>query len=364
MKRPAVFKYCCPDLPLNFTEPSLPFITSISHIPDNGENALRGVFGVAASAAVLLSYRCGLFEFLAAGPRDPGLISQRMGVAVDDVRHLLKTLTRLGLLRETSSGAVGLQLGLSPYLVPGGDAWHGPLFEFMGAPWNTTRAHDLMKSISDDAPVVTEDLWASAEQASAAKALLNLARFAVLWPVGLAFARSPLLSDVRQIVDLEGRSDGMLIPLMMRHPQLQAVVVDLEPSEHFERKVEACAFQERLQYARVDTLQSPISKDVDIVFLSQVLQSWDAERSRAVLAHVAAGLRRDARLVILERLLHDDDSGPLLASLQGLMTLMWRRGHQYRESEMKHLLAETGFTVSAIHPTMCVFSMIEARKQS
>ena len=67
------------------------------------------------------------------------------------------------------------------------------------------------------------------------------------------------------------------------------------------------------------------------------------DKPRSMTAAFAA-LPPGGRIVIHEKLVEDDDSGPLANQLVHLDMLVWTEGQQYRVSELTDLLERGGFT--------------------
>jgi acetylserotonin N-methyltransferase len=83
--------------------------------------------------------------------------------------------------------------------------------------------------------------------------------------------------------------------------------------------------------------------DGDIFALGRILHDWSEEKIRALLARIYRRLPAWGAILIAERLLSEDKSGPVSVQLQSLNMLMCTEGKERTLSEYRGLLEEAGF---------------------
>lgn len=67
-------------------------------------------------------------------------------------------------------------------------------------------------------------------------------------------------------------------------------------------------------------------------------------------------------MLLVEALLHEDNSGPLTVQLYSLNMLVQTEGRERKGSEYSRLLTAAGFTFIHIHTTGKIYDVILARK--
>jgi 3-hydroxy-5-methyl-1-naphthoate 3-O-methyltransferase len=100
----------------------------------------------------------------------------------------------------------------------------------------------------------------------------------------------------------------------------------------------------------------------DCHLLANVLHDWSEQQVSLILQSSYNALRQNllsssnisnsGRLIIIEQLLADDNSGPLPAALASVSMLLgdWRSGKQYSFVEIKSLMEHAGFSRVELGP--------------
>jgi acetylserotonin N-methyltransferase len=158
-----------------------------------------------------------------------------------------------------------------------------------------------------------------------------------------AVAQAFDLSPFRQLVDLGGATGHLAIATCERFPDLRAVVFDLE---------------EVIDAARIHMSQSPASERIgavagdffrdelpegDLFALGRIVHDWPDERVQTLLSRIYQRLPPGGGLLLAEKLLHDDKSGPVSAQLQSLNMLVCTEGKERSLEEYRQLLEAAGF---------------------
>jgi hypothetical protein len=155
------------------------------------------------------------------------------------------------------------------------------------------------------------------------------------------------LAGVSLVADLGGGNGGLLVDLLTGHPDLRGVLVELPEAarQARERFAEAglCDRVEVVEGSFFDT----VPPGADRYVLSRVLHNWADGRAADVLRAVRAGMPADSRLIVLEELVDPADS--TRADIGDLLLLLMLQGTDRTEAEYRDLLADSGFTVEAVH---------------
>ncbi len=170
------------------------------------------------------------------------------------------------------------------------------------------------------------------------------------------------LSGFRKMVDLGGGSGHLAIEACRRNPELRAVVFDLPSVCEVAREMIAAAGMS----GQVKTLQGDFFRDElprgDLYALSRIIHDWDEARIQLILRKCFDLLPRGGAVLIAERLLNDDKTGPAGALLQSLNMLVATHGRERTGSEYRELLANVGFREVTTARTGSVLDAILARK--
>lgn len=152
------------------------------------------------------------------------------------------------------------------------------------------------------------------------------------------------LSRFRHLVDLGGATGHLASAACKRYPQMQATVFDLGPAITFTREFMAGSpLLERLQLVPGDFFRDPLP-DGDLFALGRILHDWSEEKVSKLLAKIYAKLPSGGGLLIAEKLLNEQKTGPLSALLQSLNMLVCTEGKERTVAEYTTLLRAAGFT--------------------
>ena len=151
------------------------------------------------------------------------------------------------------------------------------------------------------------------------------------------------LSRFRQLVDLGGATGHLAIAACERYPDLRAVVFDLPQviqvarahagRSHAAQRVEVIAgdfFQDKLPEA-------------DLFAVGRILHDWSEVKIHKLLAKVYRRLPAGGSVLISEKLLREDKTGPSSAQLQSLNMLVCTEGTERTLVEYCRLLEAAGF---------------------
>jgi acetylserotonin N-methyltransferase len=169
------------------------------------------------------------------------------------------------------------------------------------------------------------------------KFLLGMHGFGMLSSPAVAAAFD--LSRFHRIVDLGGATGHLAKAILDRYPHMEGAVFDLPEVIDFAR--------EFTQGTRVELIAGDFFTDplphADLYSLGRILHDWSDGKIRALLARIRAALPPGGGLLIAERLLHDDQLGPVSTHMQSLNMLVATEGRERSVQEYTALLREAGF---------------------
>jgi acetylserotonin O-methyltransferase len=151
------------------------------------------------------------------------------------------------------------------------------------------------------------------------------------------------LSQFRRMVDLGGATGHLAIAACERNPDLRAVVFDL-PGVIESARVYA---RSSIASPRIEVMAGDFFNDelpgADLFVLGRILHDWPEDRIRVLLAKICRRLTARGAILIAERLLYEDRSGPVSAQLQSLNMLTCTEGKERTLTEYRRLLEDAGF---------------------
>jgi acetylserotonin N-methyltransferase len=143
---------------------------------------------------------------------------------------------------------------------------------------------------------------------------------------------------------LGGATGHLAIAACERWPQLEAVVFDLPEAVPLAQEiVGASGIAKRIRIDAGDFFADPLPEG-DLFALGRILHDWTEEKIHKLLGKIHERLPSGGALLIAEKLLADDKTGPSWARLQDLNMLTCTEGRERTLGEYESLLRRVGFT--------------------
>jgi acetylserotonin N-methyltransferase len=166
---------------------------------------------------------------------------------------------------------------------------------------------------------------------------------------GMGMLSSPLvvrafdLGRFRHLVDLGGATGHLALEACRRYPKLRATVFDLPPVIASAREfLQTVPEGPRVGLVAGDFFSDPLP-EADLFALGRILHDWSVDKIRTLLRKIHDRLPAGGALLIAERLLNADKTGPLRGQLQSLNMLVCTEGKERNPAEYRALLEEAGF---------------------
>ena len=170
------------------------------------------------------------------------------------------------------------------------------------------------------------------------------------------------LSPFTTLVDLGGATGHLTIAACRRWPNLRGVVFDLPVAIPLaDEVVAATEVKSRITTTAGDFFTGELPRG-DLYAVGRILHDWTPPKIHALLARVYDALPSGGGLLIAEKLLHDDKSGPAAALLQSLNMLVCTEGKERTLAEYAELLTGHGFRNIVGVKTTAPVDAILARK--
>jgi acetylserotonin N-methyltransferase len=151
------------------------------------------------------------------------------------------------------------------------------------------------------------------------------------------------LSRFRKLVDLGGATGHLAIAACEHYQHLQAVVFDLpQVIEGTRSKIKKSPVSPRIDLQAGDFFSDDLP-GADLFAMSRILHDWSEDRIRPLLDKIYRRLPAGGGILVAEKLLHEDKTGPLSAQLQSLNMLVCTEGKERTLAEYRTLLEAAGF---------------------
>ncbi len=151
------------------------------------------------------------------------------------------------------------------------------------------------------------------------------------------------LSRFRRLIDLGGATGHLAIAACERYPDLQAAVFDLPRVIAVAREqVSRSRAAARIELIAGDFFANDLP-EADLFAVGRILHDWSEDKIHALLRKIHARLPAGGGLLIAEKLLADDKTGPTPAHMQSLNMLVCTEGRERTLGEYRALLEAAGF---------------------
>jgi acetylserotonin N-methyltransferase len=151
------------------------------------------------------------------------------------------------------------------------------------------------------------------------------------------------LGQFRRLVDLGGATGHLAIAACQRYPDLRAVVFDLPEAVPLAREVvTGSSVGNRIEVTAGDFFADSLPEG-DLFALGRILHDWTEEKILRLLRRVHERLPAKGAVLIAEKLLLEDGSGPAWAQMQSLNMLVCTEGKERTLTQYEALLKKAGF---------------------
>jgi acetylserotonin O-methyltransferase len=153
------------------------------------------------------------------------------------------------------------------------------------------------------------------------------------------------LSRFRKFIDLGGATGHLAIAACERYPQLSAILFDLpRVIDSVREEISRCSVASRIEFQRGDFFQPEQLPEGDLFALGRILHDWTDAKAGNLLRAIYDHLPSGGGVLLAERILNEDKSGPISAQLQSLNMLVCTEGKERTLSEFRALFEAAGFT--------------------
>jgi acetylserotonin N-methyltransferase len=299
------------------------------------------------SKAMFAAVSLGIFDALASGPRPLDDLAAEIAADAGALERLLDACVGLELLRrdgdryENTPAATAYLTSVSPRCLTGYINYSNDvLWKLWGNLEDAVRegTHRWPQTYGWDGPIFSH--FFKTEEAK---------REFLMGMHGFGLISSPHVAGVfdlgrfARLVDLGGATGHLAVAACLRWPNLRAVVFDLPEALPLAREfVGASAAADRIELAAGDFFTDPLPEG-DLYALGRIVHDWTEEKIVRLLGRVHEALPTGGAVLIAEKVLLDDRTGPRWAQMQSLNMLACTEGKERTLGQYEALLKQAGF---------------------
>jgi hypothetical protein len=319
------------------------------------------ITGFWVSQAIYVAAKLGIADLLAEGPRTSGELAQSTGMHEPSLYRVRRALASVDVLAEQAERRFALAPAAACLRSDVPQSQRGFAI-MMGEPWNWRAIGEMLYSVRtglsgfDKAlgmPVF--DFYAQNPDAAQIEAEGQTSR-------SLADAADVIsayrFADAHTVIDVGGGQGTLLASILGANPSVRGVLFDMPHMIELARQ----RFEQSRLCARCELVAGDFFKAIpsggDIYVMKRVVHDWDDEHAYTILHNCSMAMTRDARLLLIERIV-PEHGRPAYAKLLDLMMLVIG-GRERTNSEHRDLLGSAGLSLERVIPTVSGVSVLEA----
>jgi acetylserotonin N-methyltransferase len=303
--------------------------------------------GFRRSKTLFAAVALGVFDALAGAPRPLDDLAGELGADRDALGRLLDACVGLGLLRRQGDGyantpeATAYLTSTSPRRLTGYIRYSNDvIWKLWGHLEDAVRegGHRWNQAFGWDGPIFSHFFRTDDARR---EFLLGMHGFGLISSPHVVSAFD--LGRFSRLVDLGGATGHLAVAACRRYSGLTAVVFDLSDAEPLAREVIGLSpVADRVRFEAGDFFTDELPAG-DLYALGRILHDWTEEKILRLLGRVHSALPPGGAVLVAEKLLLDDRSGPGWSQMQDLNMLTCTEGKERTLSEYEALLTKAGF---------------------
>jgi acetylserotonin N-methyltransferase len=300
------------------------------------------------SKTMFTAVTLGIFDFLEHGAQEVAALAAATHTQREPLERLLEACVGLGLLERYGKAFVNAEISKaylvrsSPFTLAGYIKYSDEaLYPMWGNLSSAIRegTHRWQQTFGLSGNALFEHFFHTEE--ATRTFLTGMHGFGML--SSPAVVRAFDLSRFRHLADLGGGTGHLAAAACEHYPEMRATVFDLPRVTAFAREMLAhSSASSRVDLKDGDFFRDPLPA-ADLYAVGRILHDWAPEKIKRLLARIAGSLPQGGGLLIAEKLMDEDRSGPLHVHMQSLNMLVCTEGRERSLSEYRQLLLDSGF---------------------
>jgi acetylserotonin N-methyltransferase len=299
------------------------------------------------SKAMFTAVTLGVFDILAEGPADLETLARRIKAKPASLARLLDACAGLGFLAK-ENGAYHNQPVASVYLTTASPNTLTGYIEYSDSVlyrlWEhlddavREGSHRWRQTFDSEGPIFSHFFRTEAAMRTFMRGMHG---FGLLSSPKVVEAFD--LSGFHRLVDLGGGTGHLVIAACERYPRLRGAIFDLPKVMPIAREeVGLSSAASRIELLPGDFFDTDLPL-ADLYSVCRVLHDWSEEKIDLLLRRIYTALPAGGALLVVERLLDEDKTGPPNATMQSLNMLVCTEGQERNFPEYEAIVRRAGF---------------------
>ena len=301
------------------------------------------------SKTLFTGVELGVFDELAKGPASAEVLAYRLRLHPGALERLMNALVALELIQK-ENGRFSNTEEAALYLVKGQQGYLGAQVEHLSQlHWRLWQL--LPGAIRENTPRVKEVFGPGFDMLAAVYAEPRQLRGFVQGMHNLTVPDAQEIVDAvdftpyHTLLDVGGTSGALVIAALRRYQHLSGIVFE-QPA------VCAIADDYLRQYGVDDRARThpgdffeagSLPTEADVIALGWILHDWPDEQCHVILRHCYEALQPGGAILVCEKLLDEQGTGPLLTTLMDLHALVSTGGQERSANVYVQWLEQAGF---------------------
>lgn len=300
------------------------------------------------SKTMFAAVSLGVFDALAGEPKSLNEIAAELQTSVDGLERLLDACVCLGLLKRAGDDYANTDVAAayltsnSPRRLTGYINYSNAVaWKLWGNLEDAVRegTHRWKQCFGWDGPLFSHFFKTERDKR---EFLMGMHGFGVTASPHVVGAFD--LSRFKVLVDLGGATGHLAIAACQRYASLRAIVFELADAVPLAKEITSSSdVRDRVSVMTGDFFVDPLP-EADLFALGRILHDWTEAKILKLLRVIHDRLPRNGGLLIAEKMLLDDKSGPRWANMQNLNMLTCTEGKERTLPEYESLLRMAGFS--------------------
>jgi hypothetical protein len=317
------------------------------------------------SQAICVAAELRIADFLADGPKNIEDLARDTECRPASLHRLMRSLAGIGLCAEREDGSFALAATGSllrsearPSLRSWAIWWGRVLWPVWGNLLYSVRTGESARKLLNGS-----EAYEHVERDPEVASLFNRAMIELTQLAAGEVLRAYDFSATTRLVDVGGGYGELLTAILAAYPAMRGILFDLPHAvEGARARVAGAGVAQRCELI-AGSFFDTVPGGGDAYLLKSVLHNWDDERSAVILGNCRRAMPKEAKLVLVERVMPARIEGTetdRAIARTDLNMLVGLGGRERTQAEFAALLAASGFRAASFLSTALELSVIEA----
>lgn len=322
------------------------------------------IMGFRTTQLLHVAAALGIADQLEAGPRPVAALAAACGCRAEPLNRMLRALATLGIVRELADGSFELA-SLGEHLRTQAEGSLRAMAALYGERWIWDAYGNLLHSVRTGEPafdaVHGRRFFDYLQEDDSAARSFNAAMTSYSAQEISAVTAAYDFSRFHTIADIGGGHGRLLGAMLRASRDTRGILFDLPAvCAGAQQVLDDAGVADRVSVVSGDFF-SAVPRGAQLYVMKSIIHDWDDDSARHILANCRAAMTRDARLLLIERLIGDPNEADE-AKLFDISMLAMLGGRERTAGEYRALLESVGLRMMRTLATASPHSLIEASR--